>query len=244
MKIRCLAVDDEPLAIEKIKGYIERVDTLELTGSFNNAIDALTFINNHKVDVVFLDVQMEELTGIQMLEALDEKPVIILTTAYDKYSIKGYDLNVTDYLLKPFSFQRFMQAVGKAYDALSVRSRQKGQLISSEDNVPQSGYLFVRTEGKMIKINYKDILYIEGMRDYVRIQTADQRIMSLQSLSKLVDILPERCFVRIHRSYIVAIDKIEAIQRKSVVVNGTTLPIGLSFRKHFMYVIEKGRLIL
>ncbi|MDT8394654.1 MAG: LytTR family DNA-binding domain-containing protein [Bacteroidales bacterium] len=244
MKIKCLAVDDEPLAIEKIKGYIERVDTLELTGSFNNAIDALTYINNHKVDVVFLDVQMEELTGIQMLEALDEKPVIILTTAYDKYSLKGYDLNVTDYLLKPFSFQRFMQAVGKAYDALSVRSRQKSKLISSEDNLPGSGYLFVRTDGKMIKINYKDIIYIEGMRDYVRIQTTDQRIMSLQRMSKLIEILPERCFVRIYRSYIVAIDKIEAIQRKSVVVNGKTLPIGLSFRKHFMYVIEKGRLIL
>lgn len=244
MKIKCIAVDDEPLALEKLKGYIDRIETLELVKTFTNAIDALTFVNTYKIDVIFLDVQMEDLTGIQMIEAMDEKPVIILTTAYDKYSIQGYDLNVTDYLLKPYSFKRFLQAVNKTYDALSIKNRQNIQLVSSDDKLPQAGYMFVRAEGKLLKVNYKDILFIEGMKDYVRVQTAEQRIMTLQRLSRLAEILPAQNFVRIHRSFIVAIDKIEAIQRQSVIVNGETLPIGGSFRKHFLYVIEKGRLII
>lgn len=244
MKISCIAVDDEPFALEKIKGYIQRVETFHLAGVFNNAIDAMAFLNDHTVDVIFLDVQMEELTGIQMIESMAEKPVIILTTAYDKYSIKGYDLNVTDYLLKPYSFQRFLQAVNKTYDALTVRSKSKPTMISNGIGSDEKGFIFVRSEGKLIKVDYDEILFVEGMKDYVRIHTANRRIMTLQRISSLVDSLPDNRFVRIHRSYIVSIDKIDAIQGKSVVVNKETIPIGASFKKHFMYVIEKGRLIL
>lgn len=244
MKINCIAVDDEPFALEKIKGYIERVETFHLAGVFGNALDAMAFLNHHQVEVVFLDVQMEELTGIQMIESMAEKPVIVLTTAYDQYSIKGYDLNVTDYLLKPYSFQRFLQAVNKVYDALTVRTKARPGLISNGSENEQKGFIFVRAEGKLIKVNYDEILYIEGMKDYVRIHTADRRIMTLQRISNLIDNLPESRFARVHRSYIVAIDKIDAIQGRSVVVNNETIPIGASYKKHFLYVIEKGRLIL
>ena len=140
MKISCIAVDDEPFALEKIKGYIERVESFKLLATFKNAIDALSFLNKQAVDVIFLDVQMEELTGIQMIESMDVKPIVILTTAYDKYSIKGYDLNVTDYLLKPYSFQRFLQSVNKAYDAMAVRAAKKPSAIINDHPHQGNGY--------------------------------------------------------------------------------------------------------
>lgn len=243
MKISCIAVDDEPLALEKIKAYILRVENFKLLDSFSSAVDALSFLNENKVDVVFLDVQMEELTGIQMIESMAEKPVVILTTAYDKYSIKGYDLNVTDYLLKPYSFQRFLQAVNKAYDALSIKYKKNPSLITNENNDSGSGFMFVRSEGKLVKVAYKDILFIEGMKDYVRIHTHTKRIMTLQGISNLLDFLPEDLFIRIHKSYIVSIDKIEAIERRTVIINEEHLPIGDRYKKHFMYVIEHHKII-
>lgn len=244
MKVRCIAVDDEPFALEKIKGFVERVDTFDLIGSFSNAIDALSFLRENIVDVIFLDVQMEELTGLQMIESLEEKPVIILTTAYDKYSIRGFDLNVTDYLLKPYSFMRFLQSVNKAYDALSIKRKNKPVLISRESAEPGQEFIFVKSEGKLVKLDFNDILFIEGMKDYVRIHAADKSILSIQSLSKLEEIFSHHNFVRIHRSYIVSINKIEAIQKRSVVIKGHTLPIGDSFRKHFLMVMDKGGIIL
>ena len=244
MKISCIAVDDEPFALEKIKGYIQRIENFKLVATFNNAVDAMSFLNENKIDVVFLDVQMEELTGIQMIESIAVKPVIVLTTAYDKYSIKGYDLNVTDYLLKPYSFQRFLQAVNKSYDALAVRDRNSPSVISNDHAQSGDGFMFVKSEGKLLKVNYNEILYIEGMKDYVRIHTLSKRIMTLQGMGSLLDHLPDNHFIRIHRSYIIAIDKIEAIERKSVIINNEYLPVGNSFRKHFMYVIEHHKLIL
>jgi len=242
VKIKCIAIDDEPLALEKIKGYIERVDHLKLSGTFSNAIDALAFLQTEKADVIFLDVQMEELTGIQMIESMAEMPVVILTTAYDKYSIAGYNLNVTDYLLKPYSFQRFMQAVNKAYDALSIRRKEKPQLITNNGETSLKGFMFVKSEGKLVRVDYDKMLYIEGMKDYVRIHTFSDKIMTMQGITHLMDYLPENRFVRIHRSYIVAIDKIEAIERQTVFIDNEILPIGSSYKKHFMYVIEHHKL--
>lgn len=242
MKIKCIAIDDEPLALEKIKGYIERVDHLKLSGTFNNAIDALSFLQTEKADVIFLDVQMEELTGIQMIESMAEMPVVILTTAYDRYSIAGYNLNVTDYLLKPYSFQRFMQAVNKAYDALSIRRKEKPQLIINNGETSLKGFMFVKSEGKLVRVDYDKILYIEGMKDYVMIHTSSDKIMTMQGITHLMDYLPGNRFVRIHRSYIVAIDKIEAIERQTVLIDNEILPIGSSYKKHFMYVIDHHKL--
>lgn len=242
MKIKCIAIDDEPLALEKIKGYIERVDHLKLSGTFNNAIDALSFLKIEKVDVIFLDVQMEELTGIQMIESMAEMPVVILTTAYDKYSIEGYNLNVTDYLLKPLSFQRFMQSINKAYDALSIKNKEKPGLIANVNEASLQGFMFVKSEGKLVRVDIDKITYIEGMKDYVRIHTPSQKIMTMQGITNLMDLLPENRFVRIHRSYIVAIDKIEAIERRIVHIGDQLLPLGNTYKKHFMYVIEHHKL--
>ena len=167
MKIKCIAIDDEPLALEKMAKFIHKVPYLELLGTFDNALQALEFLKQTKVDLLFLDIQMDELTGIQLLEALKEKPEVILTTAYDQYAIKGYELSVSDYLLKPISFQRFLKAVERVYQ--KVNDQQKVAAIAPKEKKQAREYILVRSEYRLQKIWLDEILYIEGMKDYSRI---------------------------------------------------------------------------
>lgn len=238
MKINCIAIDDEPLALDKIREYIKRIGYLNLLSVFDNAIDALEFIKENKIDLIFLDIQMEELTGIQMIEALQDKPKIVLTTAYDEYALKGYELDVCDYLLKPISFQRFLQACEKVYKQIDPEIQVNKEHTTISDNKNKPNYFFVKNGNKTQKIDFDDILFVEGMKDYLRIWTKEEKVMTLLSFKKLEEILPSDKFIRIHKSYLISIDKIESIERNRIKLAGERLPIGNSYRRQFYNTIE------
>jgi DNA-binding LytR/AlgR family response regulator len=238
MKINCIAIDDEPLALNKIREYIKRIGYLNLLSTFDNAIDALEFMKDNKVDLIFLDIQMEELTGIQMLEALQVKPKVVLTTAYDEYALKGYELDVCDYLLKPISFQRFLQACEKVYKQIDPEIHANIEKTVPLENKNKSNYFFVKNGNKTQKINFEDILFVEGMKDYLRIWTIHEKVMTLLSFKKLEEILPSDKFIRIHKSYLISIDKIESIERNRIKIAGERLPIGNIYRRQFYKTIE------
>jgi len=242
MKIKCIAVDDEPLALEKMQAFIEKVPYLELLGTFDNGFDAIHFLRQESVDLMFLDIQMDDLTGIQLLEALRQKPYIILTTAYDQYALKGYELNVSDYLLKPISFQRFLQAVEKIHDQISARKKAPAPKVASTTK-PRDEYILVRSEYRLQKIWLKDILYIEGMKDYSRIYTPEIKVMTLQNLKKIEESLPTPPFLRVHKSYIVSLDKINSIGKNDMVIGEQNIPVGGLYKKTFQDFIEQQNMI-
>ncbi len=242
MKINCIAIDDEPLALDKIREYIKRIGYLNLLDAFDNAIDAIEFMKNNRVDLIFLDIQMEELTGIQMLESLTDKPKVVLTTAYDEYALKGYELDVCDYLLKPISFQRFLQACEKVYDQLFPLKQPDISIPDPNSEEATKGYFFVKNGNITQKINFEDILFVEGMKDYLRIWTIAERVMTLLSFKKLEEALPSGSFMRIHKSYLIALDKIDNIDRSHVKIGNESLPIGDSYRREFIKVIEKRKI--
>ncbi len=240
MKIHCIAIDDEPLALDKMEDYISRVPFLQLEARFDNALSAIEFLKQHEIDLIFLDIQMEGLSGIQMLETLKVHPKVILTTAYDQFALKGYELDVSDYLLKPISFERFLKAVDKVYEIIQVRQHP----VYPSEAVPQSqqsrdDFMFVKTEYRLEKVNFKEILFIEGMKDYLRIHLPDKRIMTLMSFTRMEQILPPELFVRVHKSFIVSLDKIISIERNHIRILEHRIPIGESYRKMFWSILQK-----
>lgn len=227
MVINCIVIDDEPLAVVKLEDFIARVPGLTLLASFNSALEAVAWLRENKTDLIFLDIQMEQLSGIEFLEATGLSTGIIVTSAYDQYAIKGYELNITDYLLKPFSFQRFLKSVNKASEQLILRGDQK------KGPKEGGGTIFVKTEYRLEKIDTSDILYIEGMKDYLRIVCQDKKIMTLQSFAKLEELLPPDKFCRVHKSYIISIDKIESIERGAVIISKRRIPVSNTYREIF-----------
>lgn len=232
MQINCIAIDDEPLALSKLVNFIERIPDLGLSMTFDNSIEAMVWLKENNADLIFLDIQMEQLTGIQFLEVTRTTSKIIITSAYDQYAMKGYDLNVTDYLLKPFSFQRFVQAVNKV---MEYYSQNPGTHMVTSGN---DGFIFVKTEYRLERIDLDHILYIEGMKDYLRIICKDKKIMTLQSFSKLEESLPSKRFCRVHKSYIVAIDKIKSIERNVIVIGDQRIPVSNTYRESFFSRIK------
>lgn len=243
MNIKCIVVDDEPLAIDKITEYITRIPYLELLASFDNAIDALEFLRDKKTDLVFLDIQMDKFTGIQLLEILRNPPKIIITSAYDNYALKGYELDVTDYLLKPISFERFLKAVNKVGG--EIRSDQSARPASeTEETVkPPADYIFIKADYHMHKVKLENILYIEGMKDYLRLHLPNERLMTLMSFMKMEKVLPPEKFMRVHKSYIVSLDHIERIERNIIMIAGQKIPIGNKYKKEFFEYLEKEKVL-
>lgn len=219
MAVNCIVIDDTPLAVEKLEGFIRQVPLLNLLASFNNALDAISFIKGNPVDLVFLDIQMEQFSGLQFLESLRSPPQIIIVSAYDQYAVSGFDYSVTDYLLKPYSFERFLKAI----DKIKVDPAHK----------PSKDYMFVKTEYRMERINFADILYIEGQGAYLRIVTPKNRIMTLQNFQTMESQLPADNFIRVHKSFIVAINKIENIERSIITIGAQRIPIGSGYREKF-----------
>jgi two-component system, LytTR family, response regulator len=238
MKIDCIAIDDEPLALDIIKDYASRVPYLNLLGTFDNALESLEFLKNNHVDLLFLDIQMEELTGIQLISVLKNKPHIVFITAYDQYAVKGYELDIVDYLLKPISFERFLKAVDKVYDRIKSTAEKLPLTTDPHQNNP-AGYCFVKTEFHLEKINFSDILYIEGMGDYLMIHTTTRKLMTLQNFKKAEETFPTDNFCRVHKSYMVAISKIESIERNRIKIGNMLIPISESYKKDFFERIEK-----
>jgi DNA-binding LytR/AlgR family response regulator len=243
MKINCIAVDDEPLALEIIQEYCAKVPFLNLMKAFDNAIDTMEYLRNNRVDLILLDIQMEDLTGIQLLNALKVKPYVIMTTAYDNYALQGYDLDVTDYLLKPFSFERFLKGINKVYDHMQNETiiPDSRQTTTFSSTSAEKEYFFVKTETHLEKVTTSDVLYIEGMGDYWRIVTKNKRIMTLMNAGGIEDVLPENHFCRVHRSYFVAISKIESIERRHIKIADQRIPIGDTYQKNFFDIIEKKK---
>jgi two-component system, LytTR family, response regulator len=229
MKLSCIIIEDEPLAVDKLKGFIHKVPYLELVADFENPLKGVEFLMTSAVDIIFLDIQMEHLTGIQLLETVPVKSYIIITSAYADYALKGYELRVFDYLLKPYSFERFLNAVNKVYEDI-----QKKSVIDSNDN-----YIFVKTEYRIENIPLNEILYIEGLAGYLRIHLSNKRITTKQSFKSLLDQLPANIFIQVHKSWIVSIPKIESIERSRIKIGNKLIPIGDTYKNAFFAKIKK-----
>lgn len=242
MKIRCIAIDDEPLALDIIRDYCLKVPFLELVHTFDNAVDSIEFLRDHRVDLLFLDIQMEELTGIQLLNALKHRPNVIFTTAFDSYAIQGFELDVMDYMLKPISFERFLKGVDKVNDKMKLDQLAKAGSAGQAHSQQLASYFFVKTDTRMERINYADVLYVEGMGDYWRIFTPAKRIMSLINYKKLEEILPADRFVRVHKSFVVALDKIESIERNRIKIADRMIPLSETYKKAFLNLIESRKI--
>lgn len=242
MIIQCIAVDDEPLALNILEDYISKIPYLELKKTFTSALACIEYLKENKVDLLFLDIQMEELSGIQLLKVLKDRPEVIFTTAYHNYAIQGFDLDVTDYLLKPISFERFLIAVDKVYEKVCRRKTPVAQPQDSNKQSSEKDFFFVKTEFRLQKVFLSDILYIEGMGDYVRIVTTQERIMTLQSFKKVESVLVEPRFVRVHRSYMVALDKITSVERNRIRIGDQLIPVGENYRKSFFALLENNGL--
>jgi len=227
-KYSCIIIEDEPLALKRTSDFVNKIPFLNLMGTFDNSINGLFYLKANKVDLLFLDINMDELSGIELLESSKIDSQVIITTAYQKYALKGYELNVTDYLLKPFTFDRFLKAVCRAQEN-----------INKSLSTVQPESIFVKTENRLEKINISDILYIEGMRDYRRIHTVNKRIMTLQNFSELEQILPSNLVCRVHKSYMVGINKIESIERRRIKISDQIIPISETYIELFSQVINK-----
>lgn len=243
MILKCIAVDDEPLALDIIEDYISKVPFLELVKRTENAIEALQLVQAGGIDLVFLDIQMPDLTGIQFLKIANSKAHYILTTAYSQYALESYDLNVSDYLLKPIAFDRFYKAVEKVHSQLQKAEpvpvvKVQEAAVSQPAAVPVQDFIFVKTEHKIQKIELQDILYIEGLKDYISIFTRNERVITLQNMKKMEETLPKGEFIRVHKSYIISIDKIESIERSRISIASKIIPIGDTYRDEFFKLID------
>jgi DNA-binding LytR/AlgR family response regulator len=230
-KIFCLAVDDEPLALSVLGKYIASVECLELVGSCANAVQALQLLQQRQVDLIFLDIQMPQIMGTDFIRTLKKSPKVIFTTAYRKYAVEGFELDAVDYLLKPISFERFLKAVNKV---LQTDFQPSHPVYHTTDNISESpnSCLYVRADRKMVKVLLQDILYIEGLSDYIKIITATKTIVTKQLLSALEETLPKENFIRIHRSFIIAINKIDSYNADSIHIGSKELPISRLFKQN------------
>ena len=227
-KFKCIIIEDEPLAVKVLSDYILQVPFLELQGAFKDAILAIDYLRNNAVDLIFLDIHLPKLKGMAFLKTITHLPAVIITTAYHQYAIEGFDLNVTDYLLKPFDFERFLIAVNKVKTAQTEKQ-------GPDKSLEIKDYLFLNVQKKKVKILFSEIVYIESQREYIKIITTKREYISKMSTHEIEDLLPANLFKRIHRSFIVSINKIESYTAEMVEVNGASIPIGRGYRD----VIEK-----
>jgi DNA-binding LytR/AlgR family response regulator len=236
MKIRCLIVDDEPLAQRVIERYAEDLPFLEIVHQCENAMDALELLKSNEIDLIFLDINMPKLTGIEFLRTLKHSPLVIITTAYAEYAIQGYELNVLDYLMKPFSFERFVKAVQKARELIEGREHAGVEISHQQSN--EGDFIFIKSSKKTFRVNFTDILYIEALGDYVKIFTTDKMIVSYHSMKNLEKVLPPKNFPRVHKSYIISISKVDIIEGNQIKIRDRWIPIGTNYKTEFEKLIK------
>ncbi len=234
MILKCIAIDDEPLALELLEDYISKTPFLKLEHLFNNAISAMDYLRETHVDIIFVDIQMPDLNGIDFIKLLENPPHLIITTAYDQYAVQSYELEVNDYLLKPIAYERFYKAVSRILEKKISISVPK---TNSEIINHKKDYIFIKSEYKVIKVLLEEILYCEGLKDYIQIHTHGGKFLTLMSFKKLSEILPENKFVRVHKSYLVSIAKIDTIERNRIIINEQYIPIGEAYKEKFNEVI-------
>jgi DNA-binding LytR/AlgR family response regulator len=237
-KIVCLAVDDEPPALEVLKKYIPAISSLELAGTCNNAVEALNILRTRKIDLLFLDIQMPQLLGTDLIRTLKHPPKVIFTTAYRKFAIEGFELDAVDYLLKPISFERFLKAVNKVME-VSLQKEQAPVPVQVPAQALGDPFIHFRADRKMVKIALADILYVESLKDYVKVVTRTRVVITKQSISSLEESLPKESFIRIHRSYIVALGKVESYTNELIGIAGQELPISRMYRLDVEKVLRR-----
>lgn len=235
MSLTCIIVDDEPLAIEIVEAYIEKIEQIKLLGKFRNAIDAFAFLQDHTVDLIFLDIQMPKLSGLDFIKTLKNPPKVIFTTAYRDYAIEGFELEVVDYLLKPIPFDRFLKAVAKV-----LHQPTTALPAAPKTDTPGDDYVYFKVDKKMVKTRMAEVLYIESVKDYVKVRTADKEIVTQQKISYLEESLPRPQFLRIHRSFIINVEKIDAYSATDVEIGKFSVPIGRNYKNDVMKALGKN----
>ncbi len=236
VKIKCLIVDDEPLAREVLKRYIEQIPTLELVGECASVIQTMISLQQQATDLIFLDIRMPQLNGTDLLKTVKNLPKVIFTTAYSEYALEGYELDVVDYLMKPVRFDRFLKAVNKAYPLQTGKPLPETETVQ-EEKKPEP-FAYFRVDRKMIKVLFNDILYIESMKDYVKVITTADTIITKQSISSVEAMLPEKLFVRTHRSFIASVDKIKSFTSEILEIGKNEIPIGKLYRNNVLKMLS------
>ena len=230
--MKCIIVDDEPLALELLEDFVSKVPNLELVSACSNAIEATSILQNNKIDLIFLDIEMPEFTGIEFIKSLDVKPLFIFTTAYSHYAIEGFNLNAVDYLVKPIPFHRFLKAVNRAQELYLLKKEENSH---STKTLSSLNFIFVKSDYENIKLNFADIKYFEGLKDYIKIfSTSHKPILTLSNFKKIEEKLPEELFIRVHRSYIVSLKYINSVQRNRILIDGVRIPIGQNYKDEFL----------
>ena len=237
-KLKYIAVDDEPLALNKIDEFAGQIPFLEKIGSFKNGLDAITFLTHNSVDLVFMDINMEGLNGFQTIELMRPRPLVIITTAYSQHAIKGFDLDVCDYLLKPFSFERFVKSVTRAYDH-SCSVANQVQIVTADNE--KKDYIFLKTDHRIQRVLLNDIQFVKGMGDYLQVNLTDERMMVLMNFEEIGNLLPKGRFLRIHRSYLINLDKIKSIDRRHVIIGEARIPISQSYKDAFVLYLKRSK---
>lgn len=235
--ITCAVIDDEPWALALLTDYINKTDFLQLQFSTTSSIEGLQKLQEQPADLIFLDIQMPELTGIQFMKINAGRSKIILTTAYSEYALDGYEHNVVDYLLKPISFERFLKASLKAKEIMQPVVVPK-EVESNNSTI--HNFIFIKTDNKMVNVALNDVLFVEGLKDYIAINTEKEKLITLETLKALEETLPKKRFVRVHKSYIVSVEKIESIERNRIFINDAIIPIGDTYKENFLKIIGEG----
>ncbi len=242
--MKCLIVDDEPLAVDILASFVEKVPHLELCATTNNALEAIELIGKHQIELLFLDIQMPNLSGIELVKTLNNPPLIIFTTAYSNYALDGFELNAVDYLLKPIPFDRFIKAVNKASDIFQLKQQSSEKQQPTTKDQAENTFILVKADYSMIRIEVDNILYIEGLKDYLKIVlVTGKAILTLNSLKNYEEKLPCSKFVRVHRSYIIAINKIDSIQKHRILIGKERIPIGENFKEPFYQRLDKNKIL-
>ncbi|MGS2762212.1 LytR/AlgR family response regulator transcription factor [Sinomicrobium sp. M5D2P9] len=238
--MKCVIIDDEPLAIDVLKDYCEKIQFMEVVGTYTNALDAIAVIKEREVDLIFSDIEMPQISGIDFIHSMDNKPLFIFTTAYSQYAIEGFELNAVDYLVKPIPYHRFVKAVVRAKELMSFKEKDKNMRphISPSCGTPegQTGYIFVKADYENVKLDINDIVYIQGLKDYLKIHMngVNKPVLTLLSFKDFLEKVPEGQFLRIHKSFVVNISYIRSVQKNKVIINDNRIPIGESYKAEFM----------
>ncbi len=230
--MNCIIVDDEPLARDLLEDFISKIPFLNLKALCKNGFEAVETLQREKIDLIFLDIQMPDISGVQLFESLIVKPQVIFTTAYHDYAVEGFELDATDYLVKPFTFERFLKAANKAYRIYHLNNTGTDSLKQIDEN-SQKDFLFVKEGTSTVRINLNEVLYMEGLKDYIKIFTKEKTVLTLMPLKTMEGKLPSDKFVRVHRSYIVSISKIDSIERSRIIIGDNWLPIGDYYKEEF-----------
>jgi DNA-binding LytR/AlgR family response regulator len=237
MRLNCIIIDDEPLARKGLREYIQDVDFLQLVGEFDNPLKATEILSNQKIDLMFLDIHMPKITGIEFLRSLQHPPQVILTTAYPQYAVEGFDLNVLDYLVKPVSFDRFLKAAMKAKEMIGRTGVAGSPSGASEE------YVFIKADNKLVKIFYHDILFVEALQNYVTIHTAQKKYITYLTFKSMEESLPSDLFIRVHKSFLVSANKIESIEGNCIRIGQHEIPISRTVKEEVLEKLLKGRFL-